>query len=309
MKRIHSGWGVLAIVISTLISCTPSSSDKDTQKLPLVVGTTGMITDMVKEIGGPLIEVRGLMGPGVDPHLYKASQRDLKWLREASIVFYNGLHLEGKMGEVLESFAREKPVFALAEGIDEAVLIQVDENSGSLDPHIWFDVSLWAKGIEVIEDKLSERFPEHSQAFQERADRYRDSLAHLHTWVQEQITSIPPESRIMITAHDAFSYFGRAYQMEVKGLQGISTVAEFGLKDRQELVNLIVDQKIKSVFVETSVSSKSLEAVVSDCKQRDWEVQIGGTLYSDAMGEAGTPEGTYLGMVRSNVNILVEGLK
>ena len=309
MKRKHCGWGILVIAICTLVSCTTPSSDKDTNKPPMVVATTGMIADMVKAIGGSFIEVKGLMGPGVDPHLYKASQRDLKWLREASVVFYNGLHLEGKMGEVLESFSREKPVYALAEGIGKEALIQVDENVGSVDPHIWFDVSLWAEGIDVVESKLSEQFPEQRQTFRARAESYRDSLSLLHKWVGEQISSIPSESRIMITAHDAFSYFGRAYQMEVKGLQGISTVAEFGLKDRQELVDLIVSQQIKSVFVETSVSSKSLEAVVSDCQRRGWEVQIGGTLFSDAMGEVGTPEGTYIGMVRSNVHTLVEGLK
>lgn len=309
MKGIHQVWGIFVLALGIVGSCNSPKNSNDTRELPLVVATTGMIADMAKEIGGPHVVVRGLMGPGVDPHLYKASQRDLTLLREASLVFYNGLHLEGKMGEILESFAREKPVYAIAEGVDEKVLIQVDENARSVDPHIWFDVSLWAEGIDIVESKLSEHFPEHSLDFQAHAHAYHDSLRLLHAWVQERINTIPPESRIMITAHDAFSYFGRAYNMEVKGLQGISTVAEFGLKDRRELVDLIVSQKIKSVFVETSVSSKSLEAVVSDCKQREWNVQIGGTLFSDAMGEAGTPEGTYIGMVRANVNTLVEGLK
>ncbi len=295
--------------ICLLIQCSHPPSENDKNKKNLVVATTGMIADIVKQVGGEQIDVLGLMGPGVDPHLYKATQRDLRLLRDAKLVFYNGLHLEGKMGEVLESFSREKPVFAIGDEIDKSYLISVDEQTGSIDPHIWFDVSLWASTIDIVVEKLKSHFPEHANNFQMRADAYRDSLKNLHAWVHEQVSSIPIESRIMITAHDAFSYFGKAYEIEVKGLQGISTVAEFGLKDRQDLVNLIVSQKIKSVFVETSVSSKSLEAVISDCKQRDWEVKIGGTLFSDAMGKAGTPEGTYMGMVRSNVKTIVAGLK
>ena len=309
MFKKFAEWALFCFYLSFLIQCTNPVSKNGENNRPIVVSTTGMIADVVSQVGGEQIEVIGLMGPGVDPHLYKATQRDLSLLREASMVFYNGLHLEGKMGEVLESFSREKPVFAIGDGIDKSYLISVDEQTGSMDPHIWFDVSLWASTIDIVVEKLKSHFPEHANNFQMRADAYRDSLKNLHAWVHEQVSSIPTESRIMITAHDAFSYFGKAYQMEVKGLQGISTVAEFGLKDRRDLVNLIVSQKIKSVFVETSVSSKSLEAVISDCKQRGWEVKIGGTLYSDAMGRAETPEGTYMGMVRANVRTIVAGLK
>ena len=291
-----------------LLSCDSQNEDTEYTQ-PLVVATTGMIADLVKNIGGEHLEVKGLMGPGVDPHLYKATQRDLSLLRQAEVVFFNGLHLEGKMGEVLESFSREKPVFAIAEGIPTSRLIQVDEATGSVDPHVWFDVALWSEGISLVEARLSQVFPEYASTFSQNAESYADSLEALNSWVKEQIGSLPAESRIMITAHDAFAYFGEAYGVEVRGLQGISTVAEFGLKDRKELVDLIVDRKIKSVFVETSVSSKSLEAVVADCKQRGWEVKIGGTLFSDAMGAADTPEGTYLGMVRSNVHTIIEGLE
>ena len=301
--------GVGGFLISMfLLSCSPQEEDSENTQ-PLVVATTGMIADLVKNIGGEHLTVKGLMGPGVDPHLYKATQRDLSLLRRAEVVFFNGLHLEGKMGEVLESFSREKPVFAIAEGIPTSRLIQVDEATGSVDPHVWFDVALWSEGISLVEARLSQVFPEYASTFSQNAQSYADSLEALNSWVKEQIGSLPAESRIMITAHDAFAYFGEAYGVEVRGLQGISTVAEFGLKDRKELVDLIVDRKIKSVFVETSVSSKSLEAVVADCKQRGWEVKIGGTLFSDAMGAADTPEGTYLGMVRSNVHTIIEGLE
>ncbi|MEM9721562.1 MAG: zinc ABC transporter substrate-binding protein [Bacteroidota bacterium] len=295
------------ILFFITVSCSSEKGEGNTS-IPLVVATTGMIADMVKNLAGDQLEVVGLMGPGVDPHLYKATQRDLSLLRKADVIFFNGLHLEGKMGEVLESFSREKPVFAFSEGIPESALIQVDEATGSFDPHLWFDVSLWAKGIPLIEEKLSQEFPSYSEVFSEYATTYQDSLEALDSWVRDQINTLPVASRIMVTAHDAFAYFGKAYQVQVRGLQGISTVAEFGLKDRKELVDLIVERKIKSVFVETSVSSKSLEAVVSDCKQRGWEVNIGGTLFSDAMGASDTPEGTYIGMVRANVNTLIQGL-
>ena len=309
MSRKFTVYLFLCLSLILGANCSGSVSEKDDGKLPVVVCTTGMIADMVQQIGGERLEVRGLMGPGVDPHLYKATQRDLSWLREAELIFYNGLHLEGKMGEVLESFSREKPVFAIGEGIDPSALILVEPTAGSMDPHIWFDVALWAQSINFVQEKLRSHFPNFAQEFEERGQSYRDSLINLHNSVKAQISTIPQESRIMVTAHDAFSYFGKAYEIEVRGLQGISTVAEFGLRDRQELVDLIVSKKIKSVFVETSVSSKSLEAVISDCRQRNWEVKIGGTLFSDAMGKAGTAEGTYIGMVQSNVETIVAGLK
>jgi len=284
-------------------------SEKTHSGKPLIVSTTGMIADAISVIADTTAEVVGLMGPGVDPHLYKATQNDLRLLRNADIIFYNGLHLEGKMAEILEKLGRQKPVYAVSELIPEENLILSDRATGTYDPHIWFDVSLWQYVVSYITDKLTQHMPQQESMFRNHSNAYTDTLSKLHDWVRTEIQRIPDSSRIMITAHDAFEYFGKAYEIEVIGLQGISTVAEFGLKDVKNMVDLIVERKLRSVFVETSVPSKSLEAVVAGCRQKGHEVSIGGTLYSDAMGEAGTPEGTYIGMVRSNVQTIVNGLK
>ncbi len=300
---------LLWVIIGILTGCETKSDNSHIDKKPLVVATTGMIADAVEEIADTLVEVIGLMGPGVDPHLYKATQKDLTLLRDADIIFYNGLHLEGKMGEILEKLSRQKPVYAVSEGIPQKALIISDSSTTTYDPHIWFDVKLWNYVASYIEDKMVMHLPENTMQIRDNSIKFQDTLQRLDQWVQTSIYSIPEDQRVMITAHDAFEYFGDAYDIEVKGLQGISTIAEFGLKDVKEMVDLIVARNIKSVFVETSVPSKSLEAVVAGCKQRGHEVFIGGTLFSDAMGKAGTPEGTYKGMVRSNVYTIVKGLK
>lgn len=268
-----------------------------------------MIADAVQHVAGSHAKVEALMGPGVDPHLYKATQGDLSRLKEADMIFYNGLHLEGKMGDVLEKLAKQKPVVAVGGEIDPAKLLKSAQFADAYDPHIWFDVSLWMEAVNEAEKALKEKMPDHAQDFATNAAAYRTELTNLHQWVTEQIASIPLGQRVLITAHDAFEYFGRAYQIQVKGLQGISTVSEYGLQDLSGMVTFIVDHQIKAVFVESSVPRKSLEAVIEGCQQRGHEVKIGGTLYSDAMGEAGTPEGTYVGMVKYNVNTIVENLK
>ncbi len=308
MIKLTQTYIVYALIALFFGSCKHDSKEKGTDK-PLIVTTTGMIADAVSVIADTAVEVVGLMGPGVDPHLYKATQNDLRLLRNADIIFYNGLHLEGKMAEILEKLGRQKPVYPISELIAGESLILSDHATGTYDPHIWFDVSLWQKVVSYIADKLSEHMPKQESIFRDHSSTYNDTLSKLHAWVGTEIQQIPDSQRIMITAHDAFEYFGKAYEVEVIGLQGISTVAEFGLKDVKNMVDLIVDRKLRSVFVETSVPSKSLEAVVAGCRQRGHEVSIGGTLYSDAMGEAGTPEGTYTGMVSSNVRTIVTGLK
>ena len=280
----------------------------ENQKLTIVT-TTGMIADLVKNIGGDSVKVQALMGPGVDPHLYKATQGDLGRLQKADVIFYNGLHLEGKMGEVFEKLERIKKVVPVAARVDAAALLQNPVYKDAHDPHIWFDVSLWQTTVEVVLQALTEADPENAPLYAENAARYQKQLSALHEWVKQEISSIPPQNRIMITAHDAFSYFGRAYRIEVRGLQGVSTLSEFGLKDRVDLVNYIVEKQIKAVFLETSVSEKNINAIIEGCRQKGHEVVIGGSLYSDAMGAAGTPEGTYIGMVKSNVNALVKSLK
>jgi manganese/zinc/iron transport system substrate-binding protein len=304
IKSLHIA--LLAVLI--LLGCQPKTSRKTVGKLN-VVATTGMIADVVKNVGKDSVTVTALMGPGVDPHLYKATQGDLARLQQADIIFYNGLHLEGKMGEVFEKLERIKTVIPVARGIEKNLLLDSPVYQGTYDPHIWFDVSLWSQTIVEVTNTLIEARPENRDYFIANAEGLRRQFAELHEWVTEQIQTIPPTKRIMITAHDAFSYFGRAYGLEVRGLQGISTLSEFGLKDRVDLINFIVEKQINAVFVETSVSEKNIKAIVEGCEQKGHEVKIGGSLFSDAMGAAGTPEGTYLGMVRANVKTIVEALK
>ena len=298
------------IVAFILTACKGKRQKEPTENQKLtIVTTTGMIADLVKNIGADSVEVQALMGPGVDPHLYKATQGDLGRLQKAELIFYNGLHLEGKMGEVFEKLERIKKVVPVAARVDTAALLQNPVYKDAHDPHIWFDVSLWLTTVEVVLQVLTEADRENAPLYVENAARYQKQLSALHEWVKQQIGSIPAKNRIMITAHDAFSYFGRAYGIEVRGLQGVSTLSEFGLKDRVDLVNYIVEKQIKAVFLETSVSEKNINAIIEGCRQKGHEVVIGGSLYSDAMGAAGTPEGTYIGMVKSNVNALVKSLK
>lgn len=274
-----------------------------------IVCTTGMIADAVANIAGAEASVTALMGPGVDPHLYKASQGDLQLLSQADLIFYNGLHLEGKMSEILEKIGRTRPVIAVSDGISEDRLLKLANVGDAHDPHIWFDVALWSKAVAHIGASLERQDTTHADGYRARTAGYLDSLLQLDDWVRGQLASIPTEQRVLITAHDAFSYFGRAYGVEVRGLQGISTVSEYGLKDVSDLVEFISGRRINAVFVESSVPAKSLEAVVEGCQKRGHQVRIGGMLYSDAMGAAGTPEGAYLGMVRANVRTIVHALK
>jgi len=298
------------IVLLGLVSCGKvDSSGGVAEGTPTVVATTGMVADLARNIGGDSVKVTALMGPGVDPHLYKATQGDLDRLQDADVIFFNGLHLEGKMGEVLEKLERTQPVKAVAEGISDQRLLQDPNFRGNFDPHIWFDVSLWAQTIAQVEQALGEVAPQSKDYFAANARAYRTELDSLHQWVQTELDRIPAERRILITAHDAFNYFGRAYNIEVRGLQGISTLSEFGLKDRVELVDYIVDNGVRAVFVETSVSEKNIQAIVEGCEKKGHNVAIGGSLFSDAMGADGTPASTYVGMVRQNVNTMVKALK
>jgi manganese/zinc/iron transport system substrate-binding protein len=274
-----------------------------------VVTTTGILADAVKEITGDAAIVEGVMGSGVDPHLYKATQGDLQKLTDADLIVYNGLHLEGKMGEVLGKLDRFKTVVAAAEELPDTRLLQSADYADSHDPHVWFDVSLWQLVVEHLAGELQKKDPKNAKLYARNAAAYLQELKDLHEYTNQAVASIPKSQRILITAHDAFGYFGKAYDIEVRGLQGISTVSEFGLQDVSSLVNFIVQQKIKAVFVESSVSPKAIEAVVIGSRKKGHKIRIGGTLYSDALGEAGTPEGTYTGMVKHNVNNIVSALK
>lgn len=299
----------IILFISILSSCAPEESKYNTSERFTIVTTTGMIADAVKNIVKDSAEVIALMGSGVDPHLYKATQGDLDRLMNADIIFYNGLHLEGKMGDVLEKLARQKNVVAVANKIEENRLIKNASFQGSFDPHVWFDVSLWKEVVNNINQTLILADTVRAEFYAANASEYLNRLDSLHLAVYQEIRTIPEPQRVLITAHDAFSYFGNAYNIEVKGLQGISTVAEYGLRDVSNLVDFIIKNKIKSVFVETSVSERSIKAVVAGVNERGYKVNIGGSLYSDAMGAENTPEGTYIGMVDANVRTIVNGLK
>jgi manganese/zinc/iron transport system substrate-binding protein len=271
-----------------------------------VVATTGMVADLVERIGGAHVKVHQLMSAGIDPHQYKAAPADRIACDRADMIFYSGLHLEGKLADMFEKLAAKKPVFAVADKLPEALLLSSD---GAHDPHVWFDVSLWRQTIPVVREALIERDPAHADEYRKNAAAYEAELDKLHEECKTALAGVPKEQRVMITAHDAFEYFGRAYGVEVHGIQGISTESEASVKEVNRLVDLLVSRKIKAVFVETSVSERNINSLLEGCRAQGHEVRIGGELFSDAMGEKGTPEGTYPGMIRHNVKTVVEALK
>lgn len=271
------------------------------------VATIGMIGDVVANIGGDRVEVETLMGPGVDPHLYKATERDVVAIGGADIVFFNGLHLEAAMAEVLERTTTAITV-SVGEEVPEAQRMSPPEFEGQYDPHIWFDVGLWIEASEGVVDALVDLDPDHRDDYEANAADYIAQLEELDAYVKEQAASVPADQRVLITAHDAFNYFGRAYDFEVRGLQGISTAAEAGAGDVSDLAAFIADREIPAVFVESSVPRRTIEAVQAAVRARGFNVEIGGELFADAMGDAGTYEGTYIGMVTHNIDTIVSAL-
>lgn len=308
-SRWSCAWLWLVLLSLGGLGCEGENSDPASDGPLQIVCTTGMIGDAMAHIAGEHAAVVSLMGPGVDPHLYKATQGDLQLLTRADAIFYNGLHLEGKMGEVLEKLGRQKPTIAVAAGVDSSRLVNTADYADAYDPHLWFDVALWSRAVAYASQELMRLDPDHAEDYRRRSVRYQAQLDSLDKTVRTRIATIPPGQRVLITAHDAFTYFGLAYDIEVRGLQGISTVSEYGLRDISELVSFIVERNIQAVFVESSVPTRSLEAVVQGCRKRGHQIAIGGTLYSDAMGKAGTPEGTYLGMVDHNVEVITQALR
>jgi manganese/zinc/iron transport system substrate-binding protein len=272
-----------------------------------VVCTTGIVADMVRNVGGPNIQVATLMRDGIDPHTYKACMGDIHALAGADVVFYSGLHLEGKLAEVLERLGRKKRVVALASAFGPGDLISQD--GGVADPHVWFDVSLWSRTIDVVERTLSSMDPQRAGEYAERAESHRRTLTALHEEVKARLASIPRERRVLVTAHDAFQYFSRAYDIEVRAIQGVSTESEAGLREINALVQFLVDRGIKAVFVESTIDESNVRALIEGCAARGRRVTIGGELYSDSMGPPHAPEGTYVGMVRHNVEVVARALQ
>ena len=295
------------ILLAVLSSCKPGTEDNGKLK---VVTTTTMIPDLVKNIGGDHIVVNGLMGAGVDPHLYKASEGDVTKLYNADIIFYNGLHLEGKLVEVFEKMEQQdKTQIGLAEYLDPSGLIGSDYFASNYDPHVWFNIQYFRQFAEKIAEILAEKDPENAESYRENLKTYNEKLTALEAEIREVIETLPAEQRILVTAHDAFNYFGQAYNFEVVGLQGLSTATEAGVQDVQRLSEFIMTNKVKAIFVESSVPRRTIEALQQAVKSKGFEVEIGGSLYSDALGNPGTEEGTYLGMFRYNVNTIVNALK
>ncbi|HEX5580143.1 MAG TPA: zinc ABC transporter substrate-binding protein, partial [Gemmatimonadaceae bacterium] len=250
----------------------------------------------------------GLMGAGVDPHLYKARAGDVRRLDQADVIFYNGLHLEAAMGEVFEEMASRKRTVAVTSDIPREQLLTPPGFKGAHDPHVWFDVRLWRTTVPVIERSLAATDPAGAAIYAANARALEAELDSLDAWVRARVAELPPERRVLVTAHDAFNYFGRAYGFDVRGLQGINTAAEAGTADVQSLARFIAERRLPAIFVESSIPRRTVEAVQAAVRARGWDVQIGGSLFSDAMGNAGTVEGTYPGMVRHNVNTIVDAL-
>lgn len=275
-----------------------------------ITATTGMVGDLAKNIGGARVAVDVLMGPGVDPHLYKATAGDITRLSRADIILYSGLALEGKMGDIFVRLSRKNPnVIPVTEAIDRKKILEPAAFQGHYDPHLWFDVSLWKEAGRRVLQALQEHDPAGKAFYENNFNRYAAELDALHRWVRQKVSELPRAKRILVTSHDAYNYFGRAYGFQVIGLQGISTVTQAGLADIARAVDYILEKKVKAIFVESSVSPKAIQRVRADAIARGWDVKIGGELFSDAMGKAGTPEGTYAGMIRHNVRTIIENLK
>ncbi|RAJ17999.1 metal ABC transporter solute-binding protein, Zn/Mn family [Olleya aquimaris] len=298
---------LIIIAILVLIGC--KTNNQTDGKLNIVTTTT-MITDLVKNIGGDRVNINGLMGSGVDPHLYKASEGDVTKLVNADIIFYNGLHLEGKLVEVFEKMgSKTKTPIALGEVIDKSTLIGSDYFASNYDPHVWFNIEYFKQFAQKVTSVLVEKDSENTAYYKANEAAYLLKLDVLQNSIKAKIETLPKDKRILITAHDAFNYFGKNYGFEVVGLQGLSTATEAGVKDVQNLANFIIQKQVKAIFVESSVPKRTIEALQAAVKSKGFDVQIGGTLYSDALGSAGTKEGTYIGMFEYNVNTIVNALK
>lgn len=297
-------------VVLMMAAASAAGQPAVTQYPYKITCTTGMVTDIVRAVAGDKAKVDGVIGEGVDPHLYQATRSDVARLLAADVIFYSGLMLEGKMSDALIKVARTRPVYAVTELVDESVLLEPPEFAGHFDPHLWMDVSLWKKCAEMVARTLgSERVdPSNADAYLQNYQRYAEQLDALDAYSRKTVASIPESGRVLVTAHDAFNYFGRAYDLEVLGIQGISTESEAGIADINRLVDLIVNRKVKAVFVETSVSEKNVRALIEGGNARGHDVRIGGRLFSDAMGAPGTYEGTYIGMIDHNVTTIVRAL-
>lgn len=296
---------LLLSLLALVTACGGQSAASTTTTGLNVVTTIGQIADVVRNVGGDYVTVASLMGPGVDPHLYVASASDVDRLARADIVFYNGLFLEARMENILEQLPQ---AVAVSKDIDPANLLPSPLFPDEHDPHIWFDVTLWARTVRTVRDSLSAQAPDQAATFEANAAAYLAQLEQLHQYVLSQAVRVSAEKRVLITAHDAFNYFGRAYSFQVMGLQGISTASEASSADVQALAEFIAQNQIPAIFIESSVPVRNIEAVRAAVVARSFDVAIGGQLFSDAMGDQGTSAGTYIGMVTYNIDTIVGAL-
>lgn len=299
-------WFISCLLLS---ACSQDAKDVSTFR---IVATTNLIAEALDYLAGDISEVKMLMGPGVDPHLYKASQGDLSLLSDADMIVYNGLHLEGKMAGLFEKLSRsrgEDAVIALGNLLPPNRLIFLDEKKQLVDPHIWFDQELWLQALDSIQRIIKTKLPEHADTLDARWMRYQNDVRQTARYWERRFDSLPKHKKILITSHDAFGYLGRTYGLKVYGLQGISTVGEYGIQDISRLTDLIIDQKVAAIFTESSVNPKSIEALRENCRRKGHHVKMGGELFSDALGAEGTPEGTYKGVLQHNLSVIYQAIQ
>lgn len=309
MKK-YIGLSMVAGVLLVAGCSTGTTEETSDNGKMSVVATTTMIADLVDVIGGDKVEIEGLMGPGVDPHGYQATASDVTKMTKADIVAYNGIHLEGKMGDIFEELGKQdKTVFVIEESINQEELLASEDASLAFDPHIWFSVDHWKTASNYITDELSAVDSENKDFYEKNNEEYQKELDELATYIEARVEEVPENSRFLVTAHDAFHYFGEQFGFEVVGLQGLNTQAEAGTKDVSDLAQFVVDHEIKAIFIESSVPTKTVESLQAAVKQKGWDVAIGGELYSDALGDKENDAETYLKMYRANIDTIVDALK
>jgi len=300
---------ILLLVGCGIENNTENQGDATTEGPPKVLTTTTMITDLVRIIGGEQVEVNGLMGPGIDPHSYRVTPSDVTALDEADVIVYNGMNLEGQMGEIFGELENmNKEVFVLEEMMVQEDMLPSEEESMTIDPHIWFSVPLWAEAANYITESFSSYDPDNAEYYQNNNAAYQEDLKALDTYIRERIEEVPEDGRYLVTAHDAFGYFGEEYDFEVVGLQGLNTQTEAGTGDVSQLADFIVDREIKAIFVETSVPAQTIEALQEAVEQRGFQVEIGGQLFSDALGDEEQNAETYIKMYKQNIDTIVDAL-
>jgi manganese/zinc/iron transport system substrate-binding protein len=312
MRRVLSL--LLAAALGGLLAgCEPSwtaaSATEVAQREVRVVATTNFIADLAQEVGGRRVRVTGLMGPGVDPHLYKASAGDVRDLVEADLILYGGLELEGKMSDAFEDLAEQRPTVAVTSGIPRERLRAFPGHAGRFDPHVWFDPGLWRHAVDTTVAALVRVDPRHAEEYRRNGARHRRELAALDAWAARELARIPERRRVLVTSHDAFQYLGRRYDLDVVPIQGVSTATEASTADVERVAGVLADRRVPAVFVESSVPPQTIRAVLASAARRGHTARVGEELYADAAGARGTPEGTYLGMLRHNIGALVEGLR